>query len=266
MTTERQELREYLLGQLPEDAANELDALLFMDDDLLRELQDEQDALIEDFLKDRLMEKETTSFRAQITRSPSLQGRVDALRVLLAALERQSTRVSHPAPPRFARLFLLISPVLAIMLCFVIFLYVRESRKNVNLNSQLLPLSRVPQPIAHSIGGNSVVVAFLSANVSRGPSAPLEITAPASASFIELQIELHQTRREEDTWDAEVRRGAEVIWKSSHIPLHRIGQEEFLALFIDSGDIPPGTYVVQYSPTSNHRASQSRPFRVIKRQ
>jgi hypothetical protein len=49
MTTERQELREYLLGQLRTDAADELDGRLFAQDDLVRDLQDEQDALMDPF-------------------------------------------------------------------------------------------------------------------------------------------------------------------------------------------------------------------------
>ena len=262
MTTLRQELREYLLGQLPADAANALDARLFAEDDLLGELQDEQDALIEDFLKGNLIESEAASFRGQMSRSPSLQEKVASFRILLAALERQSSRVSHPAPPRFPRFVLVISPALAIMLCFVIFLYVKESRKNVKLNAQLLALSRAPQPLPHSMGENSVAVAFLSANVLRGPEAPPEIVTPATASFLELQIELTRTPSEEDTWDAEVRRGNELIWKSSYMPVHRIGKEEFLALFIDAGDIRPGAYVVQFAPTDDPGAFQSRPFQV----
>jgi anti-sigma factor RsiW len=263
MTTVRQELREYLLGQLPADAANALDARLFAEDDLLLELQNEQDALIEDFLKERLIESEAASFRAQIARSPALQERVRSLRILLGALERQSTRISHPAPARFPRFLVLISPALTIMLCFVIFLYFKEFRRNVKLSAQLLALSRAPQQFAHSMGENSVSVAFLSANVLRAPSAPPEFMTPATDSFLELQIELTRTAREEDTWDAEVRRGNEVVWKSSHIPMHKVGQEEFLALFIDAGDIRPGAYAVQYAPTSKPGASQSRTFRVI---
>ncbi len=262
MTTVRRELREYLLGQLPPDAANAFDARLFAEDDLLHELEEEQDALIEDFIKERLIESEAASFRAQLARSPTLQEKVNSLRILLGALQRQTTRVFQPAAPRFSRLLVLISPALAIMLCFVIFLYFKESRRNIRLNAQLLALSRRPQPVAPTIGQSVMSVAFLSAHNLRGPSVPPEFTVPATASFLELQIELIGTTREEDTWNAEVRRGTEVVWKSSHIPMRRIGQEEFLSLFIDAGDIRPDAYVVQYAPASNPGAFRSRSFRV----
>ncbi len=165
--------------------------------------------------------------------------------------------------PRIPRFLVVISPALTIMLCLAIFLYFKEFRKNVKLNAQLLALSQAPQPVAHSMRDNTVSVAFLSANVLREPSALPEFTTPPTASFLELQIELTRTTREEDTWDAEVLRGEEVVWKSSRIPMHRIGQTEFLALFIDTGDIRPGVYVVQYAPTSNPGATQHRSFRVI---
>jgi hypothetical protein len=42
------------------------------------------------------------------------------------------------------------------------------------------------------MGEHSVSVAFLSANVMRGPSNPPEFTAPATASLLELQIEMTQ--------------------------------------------------------------------------
>ena len=264
MTTVRRELREYLLGQLPADAANAFDARLFAEDDLLHELEDEQDALIEDFIKERLIESEAASFRAQLARSPALQERVRSLRILLGALERQSTRVSRPAAPRFSRFLVLISPVLTIMLCFVIFLYFKESRRNIRLNAQLLALSRRPQPVAPTIGQNVVSVAFLSAHNLRGSSVPPEFTIPATASFLELQIELIGTTPEEDTWDAEVRRGDEPIWISSHMSAHRIGHETFLALFMDARGVRPGAYEVRYAPTSDPGAFQSKLFQVKK--
>jgi hypothetical protein len=261
MTTERQELREYLLGQLPEDAANELDARLFSDDDLLGELQDEQDSLIEHYLRGRLTEKESAFFGAQIARSPSLQEKVDSLRVLLAVLEKQPARSTS----RLSRFAILLSPAFAIMLCIVAFLYVRESRRNSDLSSQLLALSPAPQPVVNSIGQSSIAVAFLSANVSRGPSIPPEISVPAAASLIELQVELHEPPPGESRWDAEVLRGNEVIWKSSHLPLRQVGQEAFLALFIDTGAIQAGSYVVRYSPSSTPGIAQARSFRVTER-
>jgi hypothetical protein len=262
ITTERQELREYLLGELRADAAEELDARLFAQDHLLDELQDEQDALIEDYLNDLLKESEASSFRAQVARSPSLQERVASFQILLEVLERKSTRVSNSAASRLPRLFVWLSPALAILLCFAIVLWASESRKNVKLKTQVVALSQIPQAISPSVSANSVAVAFLSANVVRGPSAPLQIATPATALVLELQIELTTLPKREGTWNAEVRRGDELIWQASQITVHRIGHETFLALFIDAVAIRPGTYEVRYGPASDPAVFQRRSFQI----
>ncbi len=46
MRAEANQLRRYLLGDLPEPEANEFDARLFADDKLLADLEEEQDSLI----------------------------------------------------------------------------------------------------------------------------------------------------------------------------------------------------------------------------
>jgi hypothetical protein len=265
MKTKPHELRQYLLGVLPEEAAAQLDARLFAEDSLDRELQDEQESLIEDFLAGRLTEEEETFFRAQCLRSPPLQEKVDSLRVLLVALEKQQERASRPALSFFFRWSVVTSMALAVTLCIVSFLYVREARKNAILNSQFLASSRAPQPAVHPIGASSAAVVFLSANVSRGSSSPPEIIAPTVGSLLELQVELHHPPPGENSWDVELLRGSEVVWKSSHILLRSVGQEEFLALFVDGGNLSTGPYAVRYSPSSQHGVSQTRPFRVMER-
>jgi hypothetical protein len=265
MKIERLELRKYLLGGLPEEPADELDARLFADDDLHRDLQDEQDSLIEDFLGGKLTEDENASFSAQIVRSPSLQEKVDSLRVLLAALEWQTPRVSHHAPSVFSRFAILISPALAIMLCIAIYLYVREFRKNAGLNAQLQALSRAPQLVSEYHRNLPVAVAFLSANTVRGASALPEINVSANDSLIELQLELHEVPAGDDSWDAELARGTNLIWKASQVPQRTVGREEFLPLFIESRNLQPGDYEIRYRLSSSaHEIFQVRSFRVAR--
>ena len=58
MTTKLSELRAYLLGRLPDNAAEDLDARLFSDDDLHRAIEQERESLIEDYLRARLSPEE----------------------------------------------------------------------------------------------------------------------------------------------------------------------------------------------------------------
>ena len=49
---------------------------------------------------------------------------------------------------------------------------------------------------------HSTVVAFSSANVPRDASAPPEITIPATASLLELQVEVHPSPLGDADWNA----------------------------------------------------------------
>ena len=261
MKTDQQQLRDYLLGRLPENLATELDTRLFANNELNRELQDEQDSLIEDFVYSRLTPVEDEAFQAQCARSPLLQEKVTSFRVFLSALERQSDSKSSPLILRSRRFLSLLSPALALLLCFASFLYIRELRRNAILSSQLLASSRTyGSNTSSNEDRHSTVVAFLSANVPRGPSAAPEIRVPATARLLELQVELQPAPSGEADWDVELLHDTEVIWTSVHVPLHRIGQEAFLLLLIDPGSIPTGSYVVRYSLHSDHGGARFRPF------
>src|ERR1700677_2488093 len=191
MKTDQQQLRDYLLGRLPENLATELDTRLFANNELNRELQDEQDSLIEDFVYRRLAAVEDEAFQAQCERSPMLQEKVRSFRVFLSALERQSDSQSAPLTFRSRQFLSLLSPALALLLCFASFLYTRELRRNAVLSSQLLASSRTyGSNTSSDEDRRSTVVAFLSANVPRGPSVAPEIRLPATARLLELQVEL----------------------------------------------------------------------------
>jgi|GEM_PF-2229446 len=265
MKTDQQQLRDYLLGRLPEDLATEMDTRLFASGELNRELQDEQDSIIEDFVYSRLSAVEDEAFQAQCARSPLLQEKVRSFRVFLSAIESQSDAKPLPLIPRFRQFLSLLSPALALLLCFASFLYTRELRRNAILGSQLLASSRAYRPNTSSNEDRRYpVVAFLSANVTRGPSAAPEIRVPATARLLELQVELKPSPSGEADWDVELLHDSEVIWTSAHVPLHRIGQEAFLSLPIDTGLIRTGSYVIRYSLHADHGAAQSRPFHLVK--
>jgi len=190
MKTDQQQLRDYLLGRLPEDLATEMDTRLFASNELNRELQDEQDSLIEDFVYSRLTSVEEDAFQAQCARSQMLQEKVRSFRVFLSAIERLPDAKPSPLTLRFQQLLGILSPALALLLCFASFLYTRELRRNALLSSQLLASSRTDgSNAATNEDGRATVVAFLSANVPRGASTAPEVKVPATAHLLELQVE-----------------------------------------------------------------------------
>jgi hypothetical protein len=256
---ERQRLREYLLGKMPEDVAAELDARLFADNALLDELEQERQSLIEDFVGSRLTVEEAALFQAQLSRSPELRQKVDEFREFLQALQRQTPVPENRRASLLSRVFLLLSPAFAILLCAVSPLYVKELHRNADLHAQLQAGQQRTQFLQHSIaGGQPLVTAFLSANVPRESSAPPEIVIPAKTSMLELQVELHDPPS--DDWKVEVLAGKEVLWQSAHTRVHRVGQETFLTVFLNTEDLPPDQYAIRYAPASDPSASQTRLF------
>ncbi len=262
--TDRQQLRDYLLGRLPEDLAVQFDSRLFADDALRQELDEEQHSLIEDFVYERLTETEERTFQEQCAQSPLLRGKVASLRVLLSALERQQDSTSPSFSLSFKQFLALLSPALALLLCFAAFLYVRERHRNTSQVSQVAALFPPAKLGAPSSGhGVPTVVVFLSANVVRSSSAMPEIKIPSAGTVLELQVEVRSPSSSVADWDVALLRGNEVIQSSSHVPLHRLGEETYLSLRIDAASLQDGSYRVRYSPHADPGVPQYRSFQVV---
>lgn len=271
MTALESELRKYLIGDLPESSVDQIDARLFAEDELIRDLEFAQDSLIEDFLAGRLTTEEEAKFQIQIARSPLLQQKVEFMRVLFAALENGVTNLQQPSPSFRARLTMFLVPSLAALLCVISFLYLRESRKNAGLNPQLQARSYTPQTVSPrtvpSFRENPPgAVAFLSAGLMRGASGLPGINVSPNDALMELQVELRNPPAGESTWDAELLRGSNLIWRSSKISLRTAGHEKYLSLFIKSRVLQPGDYEIHYKPSSSAQNEfQVRAFRVSQR-
>jgi hypothetical protein len=266
MSADRQQFREYLLGKMPETLAVDFDARLFDQNTLHDELEHERESLIEDFVHGQLPAEEESLFRSQLSKSAELRQRVEDSRALLLALERV-----HPLLDRkrsiLSQLFIPLSAVLAILLCIVSFLYVKEQRRNTLLRSQAKATqstttqTSIPSPMRRQPVGPSLVTAFLSANVPRESSfTPPSIVIPAGTAGLELQVELRNPPPDAIVWTVEIRAGEKIISQSSQARLHHVGQEIFLAIVLDAEDLQPGSYSVLYSAASNPTDVRMRTF------
>ena len=261
MKTEPSDLRAYLLGKLPDSAADDLDARLFSDDDLHRAIEEERESLMEDYLRGRLSSEDEARFRALCARSLELQAQVNSLRTFLAVLDKQASQNLFSAPT-YRRVFFFVSPALAALLLIVSFLYLREVRENSNLHTRFQTLAPLPRPNVSPIDDHPEFLAFLSADVPRGPSALPTIAIPATGSLLELEVEVRNPPEGESHWDVDLERGSATVWKSANVPLRRVGRKAYLALVIDREDLPPGSYQVRYSVSSEAGAPQSKSFQI----
>ena len=263
--TDRRLLREYLLGQLPDDLATRLDARLFAEDALCRELEEEQNALVEDLVYGHLSAEEEVLFQEQCARSPLLNEKVVLLRTLLSALEREHSSATTLFFLRGKLLLKVLSPALAVLICVVFFVYAHPRHREAALISQaasLLPPAKVVAP--SSTHTAPIVTVFLSANVARSSASLPKISIPPAGTALELQVEIRVPSPSATDWDIALLRGGEVVQSSSHLPLHRLAQETYLSLIIDSAYLHAGSYSLRYSPHFDPTAMRYRSFEVTK--
>jgi hypothetical protein len=250
-------LREYLLGRLAEDQAAELDERLFCEDSSHDELVQEQEALLDDFVYNRLPTRDRLAYVRQVERSAELQAQIAERRRLIAAVGRLPNPVG--AAPR-ARFVFFLAPALALLLCVASALYFRELRAKASLQAQVVASAQPAQPTSAPLAQGEPAVAFLSANVTRSGSALPVVDVAHGASLLELQVEVHPSSAAQTKWDAELMRDGEVMWASKNVLLHREGNEAFLDLMLDTRSLNDGAYEVRYKPQADGGTSQTRMF------
>ena len=267
MENERPQIRKYLLGELPEDEAAQVDERLFASDEVLREMDDEQELLIEDFINRRLSAQEEASFRSQYARSPALRSQVEEMQTLLASLRGrvEVTRTMDRTRPH-RRIFMFLSPALAAALCLTVWLYRNQHDTNTRLRAQVesaTSAGSAVQPVAQSSPSGQEQVIFLAANVVRGTtSMPILKVAPSTAT-IELQIEVRGSEPG-DEWSAAISESGQPVWMSSRVPVRRIGTITYLDAHLDASLLKPGDYVLRIVPSQGTSIAQTRPFVVVK--
>lgn len=252
---ERRLLRRYLLGAMAEDESGKLDERLFSGNELLQEVEVEQENLIEAYVRGDLGEEEAVQFEAQCSRSPQLQERVEEFRVLLAALQRKPEVKAAKANARiWDRVLLVLTPALAVAVCILAVVSVRQLRtiRGLNAQAESMPQQAAATPAtvqAPGLAAGTPFVAFLTASVPRGEASLPHIAIPSSASLVELQVELKGAG--DGLWNAELLEGNKVVWQSARVQPQHVGQEEFLALYLAASNLPPGSYSVQYGPSAS---------------
>ena len=266
MKIQPEELREYLLGGLAEDMAIALDERLFADEDVLRDLQNEQELLIHDFVDQNLQFADEARFRAQCVRSPALQAAVEEVWSLKAVLERERDAKIPRKVLAAHRPWIFAFAAAAIALCVVSIYCLNLWRGRERADFQVAALShQQPHSSLSDKDGHSFATVFLSANVLRGDASMPSVALPPGASLIELQVEVRAESADQGDRTVSISKGDEIVWRSLRVPLQRVGQEAFIAIVLDRGDLPPGFYEVQYAASTNPSSVTKRPFHVVSR-
>ena len=145
--TDRQELRELLLGGLAPKDADDLEERIFADDALYEEIAAEHEILVEEYVAESLTDEDASRFERQRSLSPELAAKVAELRDLKTLLKRRN----DGGPGGAVKTLAFGSPLLtAIAACLIglVFLLCVQWRQNSHLHTELA--QRIPGPQTYS--------------------------------------------------------------------------------------------------------------------
>lgn len=256
-------IREYLLDPRS-SAVEEFEELLFADESLYVAVQEEQESLIEDFVKGQLSKADSQRFQQQCDLSPELNEKVAEFRLLFGALERHTPRENAGRAAGFKYgwqirgLAASLACVACLLLVWVMFVRPRKSSDTSAAKPAISNDRQVAESQEPSVGPEMTF--FLADGATRGPSSRTQLKIMSDTSKLQLQLELRGSSASIPSWSVAVLHGTEQVWRSDDIQTQRIGDEVFLAAHVPTASMPDGIYTVQMTPLHSERAPLSRDF------
>jgi len=256
---DQEQMRHYLLG-LDTSGLDDFENRMFADDALYLALQEEQDALIDDFVSGQLTPDEARRFREQYDLSATLRQKVAEFRNLHGALEKRRAATHAEAVARFPRWFWWSAPAVAGVCLLLVFLIVHRGRTPVVSTSQQ---AQSTDAEAKPHGPAQVAaVFFIPYSVTRGSSDVPVLRIPRNASAIDIQLELSKTATVGAKWKIELRHGSDAPLLLDEASAQRTGPEIFVATHLAVASLPDGLYTARLTPTASNQPLLTRSFRV----
>jgi anti-sigma factor RsiW len=253
--SESNQIREYLLGSLPDAASEEFETHLFASDELLREVAEEQDALIDDYLSGDLSAEQQRSFRARVEQSSTLAHQVALHRRMLRALERQPARSYAMRPWLWAG-------AVGAAIAAVVFGFFPHRTQPAEVRIATVAHD-APLPRRNAPEAKPDAVFFLSSGVTRGANSLPLLKIPATATLIELQVELpadSETLRQWQLTDLDGRMPAPVaVSETKHV-----GAEYYVAVRLTAEALPNGDHALRLRGMPTGSPVLMRSFRVLR--
>jgi hypothetical protein len=254
---DHEQMRQYLLG-LDTNGLDDLESRMFADDALYLALQEEQDALIDDFLSGQLTPDEARRFREQCDLSFTLRQKVAESRDLRAALEKRRAATHSKAAARFPHWFWWLAPAVAGVCLLCVFLVFHRGRGAVApQQAQSTKQEAKPQ-----VPAQAAAVFFIPYSVTRGSSDLPVLNIPQSASAIDLQLELSKTAVAGAHWKIELRRGNDIPLLTDEASAQRVGTETFIVAHLTSASLSDGIYIARLTPAASDQPVLTKSFRV----
>ncbi len=250
------ESRDYLLGKLPVAAAEDFEDRFFASEDLLREVEQEQHALVEHYLSGTLSAPDERLFRDRIERSTTLQNKVEVHRTLLRALERRAhPNLEVPLLPRKSRSWAWLAAACVALFAVLVALFLHHATPKKLPSAQAateLPAqpsaslaAKIPTPPTPAAAPSPLPATFfLSAAVARGVNATPVLKIPAGTSLIELQVELPVSAASIPQWKLLDLDGTPPSTPTTGLTRHA-GGDAYVPIHLPPQALPTGNHTIR---------------------
>jgi hypothetical protein len=268
------QLRAYLLGlepvsqpgtppnpQLEQPGNDALEDKIFTDDAVYRALEQEREALIDDFVSGLLTPQEENILKEQCRLSASLRERVAERHNLVAALQRQRSRPNRSAL-RWPRPSVWIPSASALAACLLVGIVLLHHRAAQTPSKQAVhpaaeSSSNIPaEPRTTPTAGSKVF--FLADLVTRGTSKTPVLMLPPTSPAIDLQIELKDAPSG-SRWEMDLLRGKTSVWNATGTT-ERVGGLSILTAHLDASTLQRGDFTLVARSTEGEKRVVRRGF------
>jgi hypothetical protein len=259
MNAER-EIRDFLLGRLPAERREEVERRILVEDEFHLEIEIVENELLDDYVRERLVESERRLFELNFLASPLRRQRLKLARAF-------QDKINAAAVPALARIFTgrLYPYALAASLVLAAFTGALSYRALGALQQERARTALLSQQIEHAapaaqVASNAVILAELAPRSSRGGPQP-QLVLPKNILAVRFILTIPGNIQGPVRVDLVNDAGQQVISQQGN-QTEREQDHNLVTATIDSKYLNPGDYVLRITPPHSSSLPEY-PFQVL---
>jgi len=226
MLTNDIQLRDYLLGRLPETQAERLEEQLIDNEEVFLTLRTLEDDLFDEFARG---EMDSTERYAFLQRYGGQNKRISFARALA---QKRADVVAFPPRPRWIGL----AAAAALLVAVGTVLLVEDRRPRLSSRTVAIPAGQAGAPVLHS------VTVTLTLGTSRSAAGSQIVQIPAGASTLQLRVRLNPDDRFDRYRAGLVSSTGATVWLGDDLHATREGGELILPFTVPASSLGDGSY------------------------
>jgi hypothetical protein len=235
------QLRQYLLGMLPEEASLAMEERLFNDAELFEQVVASRKLLLQDYARKRLTSEESAQLEKQLALSPELAAESFVVSKAVASDRRHAQ-------------WWLAAAVAIVFFAVVAFAFLPGRRAG-----HLAMRSTVQS--APSVHTEAAITAFfLSAGVTRSQSGVQQIRLPDGVSTVALQAQVRSDFKSK--WNASLLSGRDCLLEQDGLTVTTNSFFSYVTVTIPSSHLYAGRFTLVLTPSDDPTSSRQITFEV----